>query len=114
MARDIVNKTLLTNRARLQELGLNRDSSDMTTVAAALKMAVEKTTKGNSVAMVTDAQEFYDRYFLVNGVYGHALKVMSLGDETYYGGRYNYDTIEQYYDSGMWVLQLMQFALLQK
>ena len=99
MARDIVNKTLLTNRARLQELGLNRDSSDMTTVAAALKMAVEKTTKGNSVAMVTDAQEFYDRYFLVNGVYGHALKVMSLGDETYYGGRYNYDTVEQYYDS---------------
>jgi transcriptional regulator NrdR family protein len=101
-ARAIVDTMLLNHRKRMEMLGLNRGVKDTTSVEYALNAAVGKMKKsktpGAVTHLVTDINEFYDRYLLVNSVYGHALKVLSIGDESYFGGKYNYDSIQQYYD----------------
>ena len=48
-------------------------------------------------------QEFYERFFLLNGIYGHAAKTLVMGDEAYFPGSYGANTRAQYYadiDSG--------------
>lgn len=41
--------------------------------------------------------DFVERFFLINGIYGHALKTITMGDETYFAGRFG-GTIDSYYE----------------
>ena len=38
--------------------------------------------------IVTDADTFLDRVFLINGIYGHAIKTLTMGDESYFASFY--------------------------
>ena len=60
------------------------------------KDMLAKELKNSGVELSVD--EFLKRSFLLNGTYGHGLKVLTMGDETYFKGNYNYDNISSYYD----------------
>jgi hypothetical protein len=49
--------------------------------------------------IVTTTDEFYDRFYLIHGIYGHALKTITMGDESYFSAKYpKGESIEQYYN----------------
>lgn len=57
----------------------------------------------NSSITNLKVDDFFDRFFLINGTLGHSLKVATMGDESYFKTRYSAKTIAQYYadiDSG--------------
>jgi cyanate lyase len=37
--------------------------------------------------IVTTTDEFYDRFYLIHGIYGHALKTITMGDESYFSAK---------------------------
>lgn len=38
--------------------------------------------------IVQDVDAFLDRFYLINGIYGHAMKTLTMGDESYFPGIY--------------------------
>jgi hypothetical protein len=48
--------------------------------------------------IVTTTDEFYDRFYLIHGIYGHALKTITMGDESYSAKYPKGESIEQYYN----------------
>lgn len=63
---------------------------------------IKKSLKGNKITKHMRTDEFYDKFFLINGILAHPLKVMTMGDESYFKGFYK-DSMSGYYakvDSG--------------
>jgi hypothetical protein len=77
-AYEMVDTYLDEHREYLDESGIDRIQ-----INNSLKKARKK-TKG----LVNSVNDLYDRVFLINGIYGHAIKVITMGDETYFKGVY--------------------------
>jgi hypothetical protein len=46
----------------------------------------------------------FDRFYLIHGIYGHALKTLTMGDESYFSAKYQRRVYRSYYskiDSGV-------------
>jgi len=105
-AKKIVEDYLVENRTNITK-GLEVDSRN-------IKTHLKQANSNSGDNIIQDTDEFYDRFFLINGIYGNALKVLTLGDESYFGTFYdtkegakngtNAYTKDQYYslvDSGV-------------
>jgi cyanate lyase len=44
---------------------------------------IQAALKGHK-GIVTNVDEFHDRFYLIHGIYGHALKTLTMGDESYF------------------------------
>jgi hypothetical protein len=48
--------------------------------------------------IISGVDEFIERFFLINGIYGHSLKTITMGDESYFGGKFKANTVADYYN----------------
>jgi hypothetical protein len=48
---------------------------------------IQAALKGHK-GIVTNVDEFHDRFYLIHGIYGHALKTLTMGDESYFSAKY--------------------------
>jgi hypothetical protein len=95
-ARKEVDNYLASHRQYMESK--NVDSSK---IEDELSKASKKEKSGD---LVSSANDFYDRFFLINGIYGHALKTLTMGDESYFASKKGKSdpknfTIEQYYQA---------------
>jgi hypothetical protein len=57
---------------------------------------IQAALKGHK-GIVTNVDEF-DRFYLIHGIYGHALKTLTMGDESYFSAKYpKGESIRSYY-----------------
>jgi hypothetical protein len=64
---------------------------------------IQAALKGHK-GIVTNVDEFHDRFYLIHGIYGHALKTLTMGDESYFSAKYPKGESRKYYskiDSGV-------------
>jgi hypothetical protein len=64
---------------------------------------IQAALKGHK-GIVTNVDEFHDRFYLIHGIYGHALKTLTMGDESYFSAIIKGESIGSYYskiDSGV-------------
>jgi hypothetical protein len=58
---------------------------------------IQAALKGHK-GIVTNVDEFHDRFYLIHGIYGHALKTLTMGDESYFSAKYpKGESIGSYY-----------------
>ena len=88
---DIVDSLLTSHRDLLKNEGV-----DDVRIKASLKKIKRS---GRRAFTVNTVRDFYDRAFLVNGIYGHSLKTIMMGDETFFTPRMRYDDIDAFYAS---------------
>jgi hypothetical protein len=73
-------KALLRNRISMADKKVNA-----TKIQAALIMIVTNV-------------DVHDRFYLIHGIYGHALKTLTMGDESYFSAKYpKGESIGSYY-----------------
>lgn len=84
----IVQQALSNHRSQVVKLGMSKDGE--------VKSALAKLPGSTNISNVND---FYDRFFLVNGIYGHSIKVLTMGDESYFGTYYDQESIHDYYNN---------------
>lgn len=87
----MVEQLLEEHLQELEDMGMD----DAHMASELLRYKVDLGTADKS-----SVQEFYDRVFLINGIYGHAVKVLTMGDESYFKGRYEATTMDEYYKLG--------------
>jgi hypothetical protein len=80
--KNTLNKLLKTYKEEIKNIGIDTKMIETELKAANVNLTVE---------------EFLLRAFLINGVYGHALKTMTMGDESYFDTRYSFGNIVDYY-----------------
>lgn len=89
-ARREVLSLLTSHRQSIEKLNMSADKIE----AELLKAS----KKDNTPSIVDSAEEFYDRFFLINGIYGHAIKTLTMGDESYFSAKYPKGmTVDKYY-----------------
>lgn len=89
-ARKEVQDMLSSHRQSMVSLKMDADRLEIELAKAS--------KKDKAPSIVSDANELYDRFFLINGIYGHALKTLTMGDESYFSARYPKGmSIEGYY-----------------
>lgn len=87
-ARAEVHKALFDNKKRLKELRVNATGM------------IDSALDNTKAPIVTKTDDFYDRFYLINGIYGHSLKVLTMGDESYFPAKYKKgESIKDYYDA---------------
>ena len=84
----IVKTTLKDIRNEIRRMGIK--DSDVTSQLSSSGVSFTNTDEGN-------VNEFYDRVSMINGIYGHGLKVLTMGDESYFDTRYDQSSISEYY-----------------
>lgn len=70
-----VNDALYDNRSHMNALRINVNE-------------VNNAIKNVKTDVVTDINSLYDRFYLINGIYGHNLKVLTVADESYFSANY--------------------------
>lgn len=92
LAKAEVDKALYDNRVSLEEMKVNSDR---------IQKEIDKVSKRDKTADIVDSsEEFYDRFYLIHGIYGHALKTLTMGDESYFSSKYKKgESIDDYYNA---------------
>lgn len=83
--------------------GLLKEHRDVLTkinvdVAKLAEMIKNTNYNSNQGGVKVDVETFLNRVFIINSVYGHGLKVLTMGDETYFHDYYPESSIKKYYE----------------
>lgn len=90
--------SILENSFEKFKLLLDKEKVDRKEIMKQYKIA--KNRNGIKTGLITGQDEVLRRIFIASSVYGHATKVMTMGDESIFPGKYNnkYKSIDDYYD----------------
>ena len=92
-AEKLVSHYLAETKALLKKKTASKGSLDVYNVDMKRLEALLKTKKG----ITNNVDVFIERFFLINGVYGHSMKTLTMGDETFFDGRFDSDTQGEFY-----------------
>lgn len=97
-AKERVLKSLERHRDKMKKLGI--DSEKITNTINQVNRQAN-TVKGDSSISGLSYDDFLDRFYLINNIYGHAMKVISMGDETAFKRKSygKFSSMEEYYAS---------------
>ena len=97
--KDLASKLIKNTEAEYKLMGMDTNAiyKEAVKLMKPRKAGNDKGKDGKGSWKPVSKKDLFERIFFINGTYGHAIKTMTMGDESYFDTRYDDKSVEAYY-----------------